>query len=60
MKREMLQSINERGYAKLEDLTDHVENKTTLNTVNTYFYGMGLHTDLVSKGLKLPYTIDTE
>jgi hypothetical protein len=60
MKREMLQSINERGYVKLEDLTDNVENKVTLNTVNVYFYGMGLHTDLVSRSLILPYTIDTE
>jgi hypothetical protein len=60
MKREMLQEIKEKGYTQLADLTDNIENKTTLNTINTYFLGMGLHTDLVSKGLTLPYTTRKE
>lgn len=60
MKKEMLDQINRNGYTELSTLTDKVENKTTLNTINTYFLGMGLHTDLVTKGLKLPYNIDKE
>ena len=60
MKKEMLEQINRNGYTELNTLTDKLENKTTLNTINTYFLGMGLHTDLVTKGLKLPYNIDKE
>ena len=59
-KKEMLQSIATKGYVQLGELTDKLENKTTLNTINTYFLGMGLHTDLVTKGLQLPYTTDHE
>lgn len=60
MKKEMLEEINRNGYVELSGLTDRVENKTTLNTINTYFLGMGLHTDLVTRGLKLPYNVDKE
>ena len=60
MKQQMNQSINEKGYVKLGDLEDRIENKTTLNTVDTYFLGMGLKTDLVTKGLKLMKTIREE
>lgn len=59
-KKEMLQAISTKGYVTLGELTDDVTNKTTLNTVNTYFLGMGLKTDLISKGLKLPTEIDKE
>ena len=60
MKKEMLEEINRNGYVELSGLSDRVENKTTLNTINTYFLGMGLHTDLITRGLKLPYNIDKE
>lgn len=59
-KKEMLQAIATKGYVTEEELTDDITNKTTLNTVDTYFLGMGLKTDLVSKGLKLPTEIDKE
>lgn len=58
--KEMLQAIAEKGYFNIEDLTDDVANKATLNTVNTYFLGMGLKTDLVSKGLKLASEVNNE
>lgn len=58
--KEMLQAIAEKGYFSVGDLTDDVANKATLNTVNTYFLGMGLKTDLVTKGLKLASEIDQE
>lgn len=60
MKQEMLQNINTNGYVNLSDLTDSVENKTTLNTVDVYFTGMSLKTDLVTKGLKTISTINNE
>lgn len=59
-KKEMLQAIATKGYVTESELTDDVTNKTTLNTVDTYFLGMGLKTDLVSKGLKLPTEIRKE
>lgn len=58
--KEMLQAIAEKGYFSVEDLTDDVVNKATLNTVDTYFLGMGLKTDLVTKGLKLASNIEKE
>lgn len=49
-KQEALQAIYAKGYLSLSELTDEVSNKTTLNTVNTYMLGMGLQSDLVTKG----------
>ena len=60
MKQEMLQSINTKGYVNLTDLTDDIGNKTTLNTVDVYFLGMSLNTDLVTKGLKTIGTLRKE
>jgi hypothetical protein len=53
MKEEMARDIALNGYTRLSDMTDDVANKTTLNTVNTYFLGMSIHTDLVSQSLLL-------
>ncbi len=47
MKNEMYQKIVSDGYVSLNQLTDSVENKTTLNTVDVYIKGMGLASDLV-------------
>jgi hypothetical protein len=60
MKQEMLQSINTNGYCRLDELTDDITNKVTLNTVDTYLRGMGLFSDLVTKGILLPKTIEDE
>lgn len=59
-KREMLADIAKQGYVKFSDLTYDVGNKATLNTVNTYFLGMGLKTDLVTKGNMLKSTLRKE
>ena len=59
-KREMLSDISKQGYVKLNDLTYDVNNKTTLNTVDTYFIGMGIKTDLVTKGNMLKSTLKKE
>lgn len=58
MKREMINSINTKGYVDLEELTDDPANKTTLNTVNMFLLGMGISSDLVTKGLMLKNTIN--
>lgn len=60
MKNQMLHDIALNGYVKLEDLDDNVENKTTLNTVNVFLLGMGLNSDLVTKGLMLPASLKDE
>lgn len=60
MKNQMLHDIALNGYVKLEDLDDDVENKTTLNTVNVFLLGMGLDSDLVTKGLMLPTSLKDE
>ena len=60
MKQQMLTSIGTKGYVSLEELDNDPANKTTLNTVNTYLLGMGLNSDLVTKGLMLKKTIDEE
>jgi hypothetical protein len=60
MKQEMLKDIALNGYTRLADMDDEIENKTTLNTVNTYILGMSINSDLVTKGLMLPKTIKEE
>jgi hypothetical protein len=51
MKQEMLRDIALNGSVRLSDLTDDIGNKTALNATDVYFLGMGLKTDLVTKGL---------
>lgn len=57
MKNQMLNDIALNGYATLSDLTDLPENKTTLNTVNVFLLGMGIRSDLVTKGMMLKSTV---
>ena len=58
MKDEMYTEIGKKGYVSLTDLDSDPKNKTTLNTVNTYLLGMGIISDLVTKGGILRSTID--
>lgn len=51
MKQEMLNDISLNGYTKLQNMTDDISNKTTLNTVDVYITGMSLSSDLTSPGL---------
>lgn len=57
MQNEMLDKIATDGYVDLNTLTDKVENKTTLNTLDVYLISMGLKSDLVTEGLLLKKTI---
>jgi hypothetical protein len=56
-KQQMYQNIATYGYTKLSDLESNVEDSQTLNTVDVYFMGAGIVTDLISNGLALPRTI---
>lgn len=58
MKRQMTQSITNKGYASLDELDNVSTNKVTLNTVNTYLLSMGLKSDIVSDTYILPKTSD--
>ena len=58
MKRQLKQSISERGYATLDELDSVSTNKVTLNTINTYLLCMGFKSDLVSDTYVLPKTSD--
>lgn len=60
MKQQMYTEINNKGYVSLNELDSDTGNKTTLNTVNTYLLGMGLNSDLVTKGLMTKRTLDEE
>ena len=57
MKQQMLRDIALNGYTRLADMDDDIMNKTTLNTVNVFLLGMGINSDLVTKGLMLKNTI---
>lgn len=48
------------GYVRLEDLDDDIANKTTLNTADVFFIGMGLKSDLVTPGNMLRSTMEKE
>ena len=52
-KTEMYSEIASNGYVSLDTLTDSLENKTTLNTIDVILIGMGIKSDLVTKGLQV-------
>lgn len=60
MKQQMLQDIANNGFVRLDDLESDIENKTTLNTVNVFLLGMGLDSDLVTRGLMTTSTLRRE
>lgn len=56
MKREMYSAISKNGYVSINDLTDDVRNKTSLNTIDVFFLSMGIKTDLVTNDLTIKKT----
>lgn len=60
MKQQMYTAISSKGYVSLEDLDSDPANKTTLNTVDVYLMGMGLNSDLVTRGLMSKKTLKEE
>lgn len=57
MKEEAYAKIRQDGYVSMKDLPDNVENKTTLNMLDTYLICMGIKTDLVTPGMLLVKTL---
>ena len=60
MKQQMYTAINNKGYVTLDDMESDTANKTTLNTVDVYLLGMGINSDLVTKGLMTKKTLNEE
>ena len=58
MQQEMITEINKKGYVSIDELTNDVANKTTLNTTDVFFIGMSIKSDLVTKGLMLKKSIE--
>jgi hypothetical protein len=58
MKSEMYAAIAQKEFVSLEELTNKLENKVTLNTLDVYLIGMGLKSDLVTQGLVLKKTMN--
>ena len=53
-KNEMYAEIAKNGYTSLENLTDSPENKTALNTFDTYFLMQGLRTNMIDNLNNIP------
>jgi hypothetical protein len=59
-KNEMYSSIAQKGYVSLNSLTNDVDNKVTLNTLDVYLIGCGLKSDIITSGLYLRKTLQTK
>ncbi len=59
---QMYKDIARDGYVTLSSLegVSSVDSKSTLNTLNTFLLSAGIRSDLITGGLKLPYTIKQE
>lgn len=58
MKNEMYSDIAKKGYTNLAGLTNDLDNKTILNAIDIRFIGMGIKTDMITKGLVLKKTFN--
>lgn len=57
-KNEMYSQIAKKGFVSLSELTDNVDNKVTLNTIDVHLMGCGIKSDLITKGLYLRKTLN--
>lgn len=60
MKQDMLTKISTDGFVSMAELESDPYNKSTLNTVDVFLLGMGIKSDLVTKGLMLKKTLKEE
>ena len=60
MKSDMYRLIERDGYFKLADLHSDVNNKQAINTLDVYFVGSGIKTDLITSSLILSKTLDNK
>ncbi len=58
MKNEMYSAIALKGYVSLDELTNDIDNKTTLNVIDAYLIGMGIKSDLVTDDIYLKKTLN--
>ena len=56
-KSQMMQKISVDGFVKLGGLSSDSESNQILNTINCYFLGCGISTNLVTQGMELPRTL---
>jgi len=54
----MYSEIAKKGYVSLSELPNDPSSKITLNSLDVYFLGMGLKTDLLTNTLELPKTLE--
>jgi hypothetical protein len=59
-KEEMYAAIAQKGYVSLNELTNNVDNKVTLNTLDVYLIGCGIKSDLITRGSYLRKTINSK
>ena len=59
LKGEMLKQIKNQGYVDLSDVQSGPGNKVALNTLDVYFTSMGIKTNLITDGLLLKRTMET-
>lgn len=55
----MYSEIQKKGYVSLKELPNDPSSKTSLNTLDVYFLGMGIKTDLLTNTLELPKTLNS-
>lgn len=60
MKSRMYSEIAKKGYVSIDELPSSPFNKTSLNTVDVYMIGMGIKSDLVTKGLVVKRTLEKD
>jgi hypothetical protein len=59
MKLDALRNISRDGYVEMNDLHSDVKNKQAINTLDVYFLGSGLKSDIVTPGMMLRRTVDS-
>jgi hypothetical protein len=56
-KLQMYQDIADQGYVQLSNLSSDIEDSQTVSTIDVYFTGAGVITDLLTPTYMLPRTI---
>jgi len=57
-KEKMYQDISNYGYTSLEDIMKNIDTSQTINTIDVYFLGSGIKTDLLSPTNELRRTLN--
>lgn len=57
-KQEAYADIRKNGYVSISDLSDDINNKTALNTMNVYLMAMHIKTDLVDEGYMFSHNLE--